>query len=282
MERLLNNGVKIPALGFGVFQIKDHELCKQSVANALKNGFRLIDTAAAYQNEAAVGEAIKESGISRDKIFVTTKLWVGENGYDKTKLAFERSLKRLGLDYIDLYLTHQPWGDFEGSWKAMEELYEQGRIRAIGVCNCTPKYLKKILAVAKVKPVLNQIECHPYLQQIELQPLLRKENILLESWAPIGEANADLFSNQVLKNIAEAHKKTVVQVILRWHIQEGFIAIPRSSNPEHIASNYDIWDFELSEKEMGAVRGLEKNARLFPSSDDVEWEKRVMSFTYKT
>lgn len=280
MEHVLNNGVKIPALGFGVFQIKDHALCKQAVLTALKSGYRLIDTAAAYQNESAVGEAIRESGISREKIFVTTKLWVGEGGYEKAKAAFERSIKRLGLEYVDLYLTHQPWGDFEGSWKALEELYQQGRIKAIGVCNCTPKYIEKVLSFAKVKPVLNQVECHPFLQEKELQALLKKENILLESWAPLAQANSELLSSPVLKEIADAHKKSPVQVILRWHIQEGFVPIPKSSNPERIASNYDVWDFELSEKEMDAVRSLGRNQRLYPSSDDEEWEKDVMSKVY--
>lgn len=282
MERELNNGKKIPAIGFGVYQMKDHALCKQSVLCALKCGYRLIDTAAAYENEAAVGEAIKECGISRDKIFISSKLWATESGYEKTKEAFERSMKRLGLEYVDMYLPHLPWGDIEGSWKAIEEFYNQGRIKAIGVSNCTPRYLSQILSFVKVKPVVDQIECHPLFQQKEMQTLLKKENILLEAWGPLAQADPELLSNTVLEQIAAAHGKTVAQVTLRWHVQEGFIPIPKSSNPERIESNFKIWDFELTEQEMTSIRGVDKNLRKFLDPESAQLQQMIMHGPGKT
>jgi diketogulonate reductase-like aldo/keto reductase len=225
---VLNNGVEMPILGFGVFQIADLEECERSVYEAIRAGYRLIDTAAAYQNEEAVGTAIQKSGVPREEIFVTTKLWIQDAGYESTKKAFERSLKRLQLDYLDLYLIHQPYGDVYGSWRAMEELYREGRIRAIGVSNFQPDRLMDLMLHNEVVPAVNQIETHPFNQQIETQKFLEENKVQIESWGPFAEGKNNIFENELLRSIASKYQKTVAQVILRWLTQRGVVVIPKS------------------------------------------------------
>lgn len=260
---VLNNGVKMPVLGFGVYQITDPEECERSVYEALRTGYRLIDTAAAYQNEEAVGNAIKRSGVAREEIFVTTKLWTQDAGYESAKKAFERSLRRLQLDYLDLYLIHQPYGDVYGSWRAMEELYREGRIKAIGVSNFQPDRLMDLMIHNEVVPAVNQIETHPFHQQIETQKFLEENNVQIESWGPFPEGRNNIFGNELLLSIAGKYKKTVAQVILRWLIQRGVVVIPKSVRKERIVENFDVFDFELSAEDMKAIVALDTEASLF-------------------
>src|SRR6476646_5610185 len=224
----LNNGVGMPLLGFGVFQVNDAEECERSVSEALRTGYRLIDTAAAYGNEAAVGKAIKRVGVAREELFITTKLWIQDAGYESAKPAFERSLQRLQLEYLDLYLIHQPFGDVYGAWRAMEELYREGRIRAIGVSNFPPDRVMDFIMHQEVKPAVNQIETHPFHQQVETQKFLKENNIQIESWGPFGEGKNNIFHNEVLVSVAEKHGKTVAQVILSWLTQRDIVVIPKS------------------------------------------------------
>ena len=224
---VLNNGVEMPILGFGVYQIADTEECEKSVYEAIRAGYRLIDTAAVYQNEEAVGKVIEKSGVTREEIFVTTKLWIQDAGYESTKKAFERSLKRLQLDYLDLYLIHQPYGDVYGSWRAMEELYREGKIRAIGVSNFQPDRLMDLMVHNEVVPAVNQIETHPFNQQIETQKFLEENKVQIESWGPFAEGKNNIFENELLRSIASKYQKTVAQVILRWLTQRGVVVIPK-------------------------------------------------------
>ncbi|HEX5734696.1 MAG TPA: aldo/keto reductase [Blastocatellia bacterium] len=264
MQRVvLNNGVEMPILGFGVFQIPDAEECERSVSEALRTGYRLIDTAAAYENEEAVGEAIKRSGLAREEIFVTTKLWVQDAGYESAKKAFERSLQRLRLDYLDLYLIHQPFGDVYGSWRAMEELYREGRIRAIGVSNFQPDRIMDLIVHNEVVPAVNQIETHPFNQQNETQEFLQDNNVQIESWGPFAEGRNNIFQNELLLSIARKHERTVAQVILRWLTQRGVVVIPKSVRKERIVENFDIFDFELSREDMDAIVALDTGQSLF-------------------
>lgn len=253
----LNNGVAMPMEGFGVFQIPDAAQCRQAVTDALKAGYRLIDTAAAYLNEEAVGEAIRESGIPREELFITTKLWVQDHGYENTKKAFETSMRKLGLEYLDLYLIHQPLGDYYGSWKAMEELYAQGKIRAIGVCNFYPERLADLCIHAKVKPAVNQIECHPFFQRDGDMETMKEYGVQIESWGPLAEGQKDIFKNETLAAIGAKYGKSVAQVILRWHVQRGVVIIPKSVHKNRIEENIDIWDFELSEDDMKVIAGMD-------------------------
>lgn len=269
----LNNGYAIPQLGSGVFMIADHEECKASVKAALDNGYRLIDTAQFYKNEKAVGEAIKESGIPREEIFLTTKIWPTNYGYEKAKRAIQASLDTLGVDYIDLMLLHQQLEDYIGAWKALEEAVGEGKIRSIGVSNFKIGTMQKLLAVAKIKPVVDQVECHPYFQQKELREFLKKNGILLEAWYPIGHGDKKMLGEPVLGEIAAAHSKSIVQAILRWHMQVGNIAIPKSTNPAHIKSNLDIFDFELSPEEMKKISALDKNRGYYNLPD---WVQRIL------
>jgi diketogulonate reductase-like aldo/keto reductase len=231
---VLNNGVEMPILGFGVYQVTDLEECERSVYEAIRAGYRLIDTAAAYQNEEAVGTAIHKSGVPREEIFVTTKLWIQDAGYESTKKAFERSLKRLQLDYLDLYLIHQPYGDVYGSWRAMEELYREGKIRAIGVSNFQSDRLMDLMVHNEVVPAINQIETHPFNQQIETQKFLQENKVQIESWGPFAEGKNNIFENELLLSIAGKYKKTVAQVILRWLTQRGVVVIPKSVQKQRI------------------------------------------------
>ncbi|RQO41468.1 aldo/keto reductase [Chryseobacterium sp. KBW03] len=273
----LNNGVDIPALGFGVWQMEDLKECENAVIKAIQTGYRMIDTAAIYQNETAVGAAVKNSGVDRDALFITSKVWVQDHGYEKTKSAFQRTLDRLQMDYLDMYLVHWPYGDFLGTWKALEELYQEGKIKAIGVCNFTIEKLEELKAGSTVLPVINQIELHPVFQQKELQVYDRENNIVTQPWSPLGNGNANLLSNADLKAIAEKYGKTVAQVILRWHLQEGFVVIPKSVTPSRIEENFNVFDFELTEDEMNVVRSLDTGKRLFFDPKDPEWEQKMLN-----
>jgi len=270
----LNNGVVMPMLGFGVYQIADAAECEASVAGALRVGYRLIDTAAAYGNEEAVGRAVAHSGIARDELFITTKLWLSDAGYEKTKRAFERSLARLQLDYLDLYLIHQPYSDVHGAWRAMEELYEAGRIRAIGVSNFHPDRLMDLMVHNRVMPAVNQIETHPFCQQTETAQFLLENKVQIESWGPFAEGRNQLFSNPVLTEIAARHGRSVAQIVLRWLLQRGVVTIPKSVRPERIAENFHIFDFELSGEDMTAIAALDTGKSAFFDHRDpaiVKW-----------
>lgn len=259
----LNNGVEMPLLGFGVFQIPDAEECERSVHDAIRTGYRLIDTAAAYGNEEAVGNAIKSSGVPRQELFVTTKLWIADAGEGRTRQAFERSLERLQLDYLDLYLIHQPFGDVYGAWRDMEQLYRDGRIRAIGVSNFQPDRLMDLMVHNDVVPAVNQIETHPFNQQIETQKFLQDNGVQIESWGPFAEGKHNIFENELLRSIAGKHQKTVAQIILRWLTQRGVVAIPKSVRKERIEENFDVFDVELSPEDMEAIATLDTKTSSF-------------------
>ena len=253
----LNDGVKIPAVGFGVFMIPADGSTYKAVREALDSGYRHIDTATAYFNEEEVGKAVRDSGIPREDIFITSKLWLSHYGYERGKLGVERSLKKLGLDYIDLYLIHQPYGDVPGAWKAMEEAKAAGKLRSIGVSNMTPKIWNEFVPQLSTLPSVNQVECNPFSQQRELRAIMDKGNVKLECWYPLGHGDPKLLNDPVIAGIAETHGKNAGQVILRFEVQEGFITLPKSSNPERIRSNIEIFDFELSAAEMDAIRALD-------------------------
>ncbi|BCX03450.1 MAG: 2,5-diketo-D-gluconic acid reductase [Candidatus Roseilinea sp.] len=278
----LNNGVEMPILGYGVFQIADLAECERCVLDALEVGYRLIDTAASYGNEAAVGNAIKRSGVPREEIFVTTKLWIQDTGYEKTKRAFERSMQRLQLDYLDLYLIHQPYGDVHCAWRAMEELYREGRIRAIGVSNFHPDRLMDLIVHNEVVPAVNQIECHPFHQQIATQVFLEENKVQMEAWGPFAEGRNNIFQNEVLRSIGDRHHKSVAQVILRWLIQRRIVAIPKSVRKERIEENFNVFDFELTPEDMAAVATLDtKTSAFFDHRDPavVKWLGQVKRST---
>ncbi|MFI5555325.1 aldo/keto reductase [Streptomyces sp. NPDC051738] len=259
----LNNGVEMPILGFGVFQIPAEET-EQAVTEALAAGYRLLDTAAAYQNEEAVGRAIKASGIPRDELFVTTKLWVQDAPADEnTERAFETSLNKLGLDYLDLYLMHQPYGDVYGQWRAMEQLNREGRAKAIGVANFYPDRLLDLIINNEITPAVNQIETHPFFQRTADQELMREHGVQIQSWGGFAEGKSNLFTNPVLSEIGEKHGKSVAQVVLRWLTQRGVVAIPKSVRPDRMAENFDIFDFELTDDQVAAIATLETGSSLF-------------------
>lgn len=258
MEYLtLNNGIKMPAEGFGVFQIPDFNQCEQSVSDAIESGYRLIDTAAAYMNEKAVGEAIKKSSIPREELFITTKLWVQDSSYDDAKKAVQTSLDNLGLDYIDLYLIHQPMGDYIGAYHAMEELYKEKKLRAIGVCNFYPERLADLCETVSVIPAVNQVELHPFFQQDNALALMKEYGIIPEAWGPFAEGRNNIFSHPVLSGIGEKYGKSAAQVALRWNIQRGIAVIPKSTHKERMEQNIDIWDFSLSNEDMESIKKLD-------------------------
>ncbi|MEA2338340.1 MAG: 2,5-diketo-D-gluconate reductase [Thermoanaerobaculia bacterium] len=270
----LNNGVAMPILGFGVFQIADAEECERSVFDALSVGYRLLDTAASYGNEEAVGKAIKRSGVPREEIFVTTKLWIQDAGYDKARRAFERSMQRLQIETLDLFLIHQPIGDIYGSWRAMQELYREGRIRAIGVSNFHPDRLMDLMMHHEIAPAVDQIETHPFHQQVETQKFLQENGVQIESWGPFAEGRNGIFQNALLRSIGENHGKSVAQVILRWLTQRGVVAIPKSVRKERMAENIDIFDFELTPDEMNTIATLDTGTSSFFDHRDpamVKW-----------
>ncbi len=260
----------MPLLGFGVFQMHDPEECERSVYEAIRTGYRLIDTAAAYGNEEAVGNAIKRAGVPREELFVTTKLWIADAGDGRTRQAFERSLQRLQLDHLDLYLIHQPFGDVYGAWRDMEKLYRDGRARAIGVSNFQPDRLMDLMVHNSVVPAVNQIETHPFNQQIETQRFLQANGVQIESWGPFAEGKHDIFQNEVLREVAERHQKTVAQIILRWLTQRGVVAIPKSVRKERIAENFDVFGVELSPEDVEAIAALDtKTSSFFDHRDPV-------------
>lgn len=277
----LNNGVKMPVLGFGVFQISDLAECERSVRGAIETGYRLIDTAQSYMNEEAVGSAIKGSGVKREELFITSKVWIQSHGFEGTKKTFEHSLKKLQLDYLDLYLIHQPYGDVYGTWRAMEDLYKEGKIRAIGVSNFQEDRLMDLIIHSDVLPGINQIETHPFHQQIETQNFLDKNNVQIESWGPFAEGKNNLFSNELLKSIGIKYNKSIAQVVLRWLTQRGIITIPKSVRKERMVENIDIFDFTLTIEDMELIKSLDtKSSSFFDHRDPnmVKWlgERKIV------
>lgn len=259
----LNNGVKMPQLGFGVFQIKDPAECEQAVVDAVSTGYRLIDTAASYGNEEAVGKAIKRCGVPREELFITTKLWISDTTYEGAKAAFQKSLERLGLNYLDLYLIHQPMNDYYGAWRAMEELYREGKIRAIGVCSFYPDRLADLIAFNEVAPAVNQVETNVFFQQTESQKYMRSKGVVMEGWAPFAEGKNDLFHNETLKEIGEKYGKSIAQVVLRWMLQRGIVCIPKSVKKERMEENFSVFDFALDEEDFAKIAGLDTGMSCF-------------------
>lgn len=270
----LNSGVEMPILGFGVFQVTDLDECERSVLDAIATGYRLIDTAASYENEEAVGRAIRRSGVPREELFITTKLWIQSNGYEGTKRAFEASLKRLDVNYLDLYLMHQPYGDVYGEWRAMQELYKEGRVKSIGVSNFQPDRLIDLIVHNEIIPAVNQIETHPFYQQNEAQIFLKENGVQMESWGPFAEGRNNIFHNELLLSIGKKYNKSIAQVILRWLTQRGVIAIPKSVRKERMEENFNIFDFILSTEDMEAIKELDTRASSFFDHRDpsmVKW-----------
>ena len=266
----LNNGVEMPILGVGVFQITDAAECERSVVDAIETGYGLIDTAASYLNEEAVGRGIRRSGVAREKLFITSKLWIQKNGYEGTKRAFENSLKRLRFDYLDLYLIHQPYGDIYGEWRAMEDLYQEKKIRAIGVANFQPDRIMDLMIHNKIIPAVNQIEINPFHQQIDAQKFLQDNNVQVEAWAPFAEGRNNIFKNELLLSIAAKYKKSVAQVILRWVSQRGIIVLSKSVHKERMMENISVLDFELSADDMASITTLDTKTSSFFDHRDPE------------
>lgn len=281
MEHIcLNNHVEIPQLGFGVFQITDQQLCEQSVRTALETGYRLFDTAACYGNERAVGEAVKKSGIDRNEIFLTSKVWIQDAGYEKTRESFEKTLANLQTDYLDLYLIHMPYGDYYGSWRAMEDLYESGKIRAIGVCNFLQDRLLDLILNNRIIPAVNQIELHPFFQQKELRSLMGEYHIKAMAWAPFAEGMDGIFQNEILTEIGRKYGKAPAQVILRFLKQEGVIAIPKSIHKERVEQNYAIDDFGLSEADMEKIRRMDSGSSRILEIQSLDEVKRLYDIRF--
>ena len=255
--KTLANGIKMPMVGFGVYQVEDHEQCEQSVLDALNAGYRLIDTAETYMNEEAVGSAFRKSGLKRDEVFITSKIWLSNFGYEKTKKAYEAGLKRLGMEYMDLILLHQSLSDYYGAWRALEELYKEGKVHAIGVSNFYPERLTDLCMNVKIKPMVNQIECNPFFQRTTDIECVKHFGVALEAWAPFSEGGRGIFTNDILTEIAQAHGKTVAQVILRWNVQRGVVVIPKSVHKERIEENINIFDFTLTDEEMKKISTLD-------------------------
>lgn len=269
----LNNGVKMPILGYGVYQVTKDE-CERCVLDALKAGYRSIDTAQSYFNEEEVGSAIKKSGIPREDIFLTSKVWIEHYGYESCKKSVEESLKKLQTDYLDLMLLHQPFSDYYGAWRALEDLYEEGKLRAIGISNFYPDRMVDIASFARIRPMVNQIETHPYNQQTAAKLYMDKYGVQIEAWAPFGEGRGGLFEDKALKEIGDKYGKTTAQVMLRWHIQRGVAVIPKSTHNERMKENFNVFDFELSDSDMEIIFSLDKNESSFFSHYDpamVEW-----------
>ena len=271
---MLNNGVKIPLLGFGVYMMTDLEECEKSVLHAIETGYRLLDTSSAYFNEEAVGRAIKKSGIPREELFVTTKLWIQDAGYENAKAGFETSLQKLGLDYLDLYLIHQPCGDCYGSWRAMTELHQEGRIRAIGVCNFNSDRLVDFVMNNELPPAINQVEFHPYFQQKKAEEIMREYDVQMEAWSPLGHGGKGILENDVLVSIGKRYGKTPAQIILRWDIERGIATIPKSVRKERIEENFDVFDFHLTTEEITAIDQLDRNDHIADLTD-VELIKKL-------
>lgn len=279
--RTLNNGIKIPMVGFGVFQIQDDETTQKVVEEAIKVGYRLIDTAQAYGNEEAVGRAIKVSGVAREELFITTKLWTSDMSYEGAKKAFYESLEKLDLEYIDLYLLHQPIGDTFGAWRAIEELYEEGKIRAIGVSNFKMDQLANLSLFNKVKPAINQIELHVFNQKEEEQKYMESKEIQIQSWGAFAEGRFDVFQNPILKEIGEKYGKTTAQVMLRWQLQRGVVSLSKSATLERIRQNFDIFDFELSGEDMEKILEINTNTTVFADHHDASTVELLAGFVGK-
>lgn len=277
----LNNGKKMPALGYGVFQIPDQSECERCVLDAIDVGFRLIDTAQGYGNERAVGNAIKKSGVAREELFITTKLWISEYGYEKTKASILGSLERLQLDYLDLLLIHQPFNDYYGTYRAMEELYAEGKLKAIGVSNFYPDRLIDLIKFNKIVPMVNQVETHPYNQQVKAHEIMKKYGVQIQAWAPFAEGKNNLFEDETLKGIGAKYNKTNAQVTLRYLIQRGISVIPKTVNKDRMKQNFDIFDFTLSEEDMSTIATLDKTESLFFSHYDPETVERLTSYQRK-
>ena len=277
----LNNGVTMPLMGLGVFQVTDQQVCKESVLSALKTGYRLIDTAACYGNEKAVGEAVRESGIDRKELFLTSKVWIQDAGYEKTLRSFETTLENLNTDYLDLYLIHMPYGDYHGSWRAMEELYRNGKIKAIGVCNFLPDRLTDLILSHEIVPAVNQIELHPFCQQRALRQIMARYGIVPMAWAPFAEGQNGIFSHPVLTEIGKQYSKTPAQVVLRWLRQEGVVAIPKSVHAERIAQNFAVDDFELSPADMVQIGALDTGKPLILDVPNVNEVYRLHNIRFE-
>lgn len=279
---ILNNGIKMPMVGFGVFQIHDAKTTQTVVEEAIKTGYRLIDTAQVYGNEEAVGKAIKASGVPREELFITTKLWISDFGYEAAKDAFNESLRKLDLDYVDLYLLHQPFGDIFGAWRALEELYKEGKIKAIGVSNFKPDQLANLAAFNEVTPAVNQIELHVFNQKEDEQAYMLSKGVQTESWGAFAEGQFDVFNNPVLKEIAEKYSKTTAQVMLRWQLQRGIVSLSKSANPERVRQNFDIFDFELSAEDMDKIATLNTNTTVFSDHHEAKTVELLASFVGKS
>ncbi|HCB92871.1 MAG TPA: 2,5-diketo-D-gluconic acid reductase [Selenomonas sp.] len=277
--KTLANGIKMPMVGFGVFQIDDQNVCERAVLDAIEVGYRSIDTAATYLNEEAVGRAVAASGVKREELFITTKLWVQDHGYDSTKRAFDRSLKKLGLDYLDMYLIHKPYGDYYGSWRAMEDLYREGLIKAIGVTSFPSERLLDLFLHNEIKPMVNQIETNIWFQRKEEEAFLKKEGIVHEAWAPFAEGNNDVFNVPVLKEIGEKYGKSTGQVMLRWLLQRDIIVIPKSVKKERMKQNIDVFDFELTAEDIEKIAMLDTGKSTIHDPQDLETAKWIGTFT---
>lgn len=272
---VLNNGVKMPMEGFGVFQVPDQAECEQAVLDAIASGYRLIDTAAAYMNEEAVGKAIAKCGVPREELFITTKLWVQDAGYEAAKRAIQTSLDKLGLDYLDLYLLHQPMGDYIGAYRAMEEAYKEGKIKAIGVCNFYPARLADLCETVEVTPAVNQVELHPFFQQENALALMKEYGVIPEAWGPFAEGNHGIFTHRVLTEIGEKYGKSAAQVALRWNVQRGVVVIPKSVHKNRMEQNMDIWDFKLSDEDMAEIAKLDLGHSEIVNHDDPAFVKML-------
>lgn len=264
----LNNGVKMPILGYGVFQIRDLAECERCVLDAIDVGYRLIDTAQAYGNETAVGEAVKKSGVPREELFITTKVWISNAGYEKAKKSINESLQRLQIDYLDLLLVHQPFNDYYGTYRAMTEAYREGKLRAIGVSNFYPDRLIDLIKFNEVVPAINQVEVHPYYQQEKAHEIMKKYGVQIQAWAPFAEGRNNFFEDEVMKEVGEKYGKTVAQVALRFLIQRGVVVIPKTVRKERMAENFNVFDFELAKEDMDAIAALERGSSLFFSHYD--------------
>ena len=277
--KVLSNGIKMPMVGFGVFQVDDQKVCEQAVLDAIEVGYRSIDTAATYLNEEAVGRAVAASGVKREDLFITTKLWVQDHGYDNTKRAFEKSLRKLGLDYLDMYLIHKPYGDYYGSWRAMEDLYKEGLIKAIGVTSFPSERLLDLFLHNEIKPMINQIETNVWFQRKEEEAFLKKEGIAHEAWAPFAEGNNDVFNAPVLKEIAKKYGKSTGQIMIRWLLQRDVIVIPKSVKKERMKQNIGVFDFELAAEDMERIAGMDTGKSTIHDPQDLETARWIGTFT---
>ena len=281
MEKLqLSNGFELPILGFGVYQIGDLDECRRGVASALDWDYRLIDTAAFYGNERAVGDALRESAIPREEVSLSSKVWIQQNGYEGTMQSFEKTLINLQTDYLDLYLIHMPYGDYQGSWRAMEDLYDQGRVRAIGVCNFLPDRLIDLILSSRIAPMVNQIELHPFTQQIALRKVMDEQGVAPMAWAPLAKGRRGIFDNPVLMRIGQRYGKTPAQIVLRWLTQQGICAIPKSAHEERIRENHNIADFSLDDDDMHDIRAMDTGGCLFLNVDTPEETTRLHGLSY--